>query len=489
MAVDPRQPVLVGVGQVNHEGGDAPEPVELIAEAVRRAGADAGAPALVGQVQSVEVIRIVSRAYPDPGALVAELAGVRGARTVLTTDGGQTAQALLDRAARRIHDGELDAVLVCGGESWRTRNRIRARGESSPWRTQPEGTRPDESFGAPLDMTSADEAAVGLTDPVQAYPMVENALRARHGRTIGEQQEVAARLWAGFSEVAAGNPYAAIRRIHTAEEIATVGPANRMIGFPYPKLMNSNSSVDQAAALLVCSAERARATGVPPERWVFLQGAGEADDVHHLSNRWDLASSPAIRTAGAAALDLAGVGVDDLAHVDLYSCFPSAVQVAAAELGLGLDRPLTVTGGLTFAGGPWNAYVLHSVATMAGRLREEPDAYGLVSANGGLLTKHAVGVYGCRPPAAGSRVARVQDRVDALPRRDAAPDHRGGATIETYTVEHDREGRPVRAIVAALLADGRRVMAAGDDTALLDRLLVDGAIGTTVTIADGRVTG
>ena len=488
--MDGRQPVLVGVGRVTHREGDAPEPVELMAEAARRAGSDSGAPGLLAAVQSVRVVQLLSRRYPDPGRLVAERLGVDVAHTVLSTAGGQTPQQLVDRACDDIAARRCDAVLVTGGESWRTRQRLKRRGEASPWSTQPDTVQPSERFGAELVMSSPDELRLGLSDPVQAYPMVEQALRARHGRTLDEQLDIASRLWARCSEIAVDNPHAALRRALTPEEIRTPGPDNRIIGFPYPKLMNSNASVDQAAALLLCSAEEARRHGVPRDRWVFLHGAGEGQDVTFLSERHDLAVSPAIAAAGRAALDLAGIGVDDVAHVDLYSCFPSAVQVAAEALGLPLDRDLTVTGGLTFAGGPWNAYVVGSLAAMADVLRADPDAWGLVSANGGFLTKHAVGVYSCRPPAAGTRWTSVQDELDAsVPRREAAPHHRGAATLETFTVVHDRDGAPERGWAFALTADGRRTLAVSDDVDLLQALERDDLLGRRVDVDDGRLLG
>jgi acetyl-CoA C-acetyltransferase len=227
---------------------------------------------------------------------------------------------------------------------------------------------------------------------------------------------------------------------------------------------------------------------VPRDRWVFLHGAGEGHDVTFLSERDDLSTSPAIAAAGQAALDLAGVGIDDIAHIDLYSCFPSAVEVAAEALGLGLDRDLTVTGGLTFAGGPWNAYVVHSLATMAARLRADPVSFGLVSANGGLLTKHAIGVWSCRPPAQGTRWRSVQDDLDqTVPRRQAAPHHHGSATLETYTVMHDRDGDRERAFVFALTDDGRRTLAVSEDPDLLTMLEADDVLGRPVDVDDGAL--
>ncbi len=189
--------------------------------------------------------------------------------------------------------------------------------------------------------------------PVHVYPMFDIALRARDGLTPERTSSpdlvaLVAVLGGGRAQSERVDPEGDI----TPEEIAEPTPANRMIGFPYTKLMNSNNMVEQGAGLIMCSVERAEALGVPRDRWVFLQSGSDAHDHWFVSNRADLSSSPAMRLAGRAALEGAGIGIDDLAHIDLYSCFPSAVQIGARELGLGLDRQLTVTGGMSFAGGP-----------------------------------------------------------------------------------------------------------------------------------------
>ena len=279
----------------------------------------------------------------------------------------------------------------------------------------------------------------------------------------------------------------------SATEIATAGPTNRMIGFPYPKLMNSNNDVDQAAALIMCSVERARALGIPEDRWVFVHAGTDTHETYVVGERASFADAPAVRIGGGRALALAGLGIDDVTFVDLYSCFPSAVQLGAAALGLALDdpaRPLTVTGGLSFAGGPWNNYVMHAIATVVTDLRERLGELGLVWGNGGFVTKHAFGIYGTRPPEHGFRHGSPQAEVDALPRRDHATtaDAIGPATIEAYTVMHDREGRPERAIAACLLPDGRRAWGTSE-AADVRTALVDGEwVGTPVTLTpDGTL--
>jgi acetyl-CoA C-acetyltransferase len=320
------------------------------------------------------------------------------------------------------------------------------------------------------------------------YPVFENALRAAAGEGVDEHQVRVSQLWSRFSAVAAGNPYAWSPTERSAEEIRTPSSNNRMIGFPYPKLMNANIQTDQAAALVLCSVEAARAAGVPPDRWVFVWSGSEAEDHWFVSERADLHSSPAIRLAGRTVLDLAGIGIDDIAHVDLYSCFPSAVQIAAAELGLGLDepgRPLTVTGGLTFAGGPGNNYATHAIAAMVVRLRATPGSHGLVTALGWFATKHAMGVYSTTPMSGGFRRGSPQADVDALPRRSTAPDHEGPVRVESYTVMHERDGSPSLGIVACLLPDGRRAWGNVTDPVLLKDMTHEEQCGRPAVLRSG----
>jgi acetyl-CoA C-acetyltransferase len=234
----------------------------------------------------------------------------------------------------------------------------------------------------------------------------------------------------------------------------------------------------------------ARDAGVPEDRWVFPLSGADAHDHWFLSHRADLRSSPAIGRAGKSALALAGAGIDDVAHIDLYSCFPCAVQIAAHELGLPLEDPrrLTVTGGLGFAGGPGNNYVSHSIATMAQRLRADPGALGLVTGLGWYVTKHAVGVWSTAPPPSGFRRGDPQPEVDALPQRTPAAGYEGEADIETYTVVHDRDGQPEFAVLALLTPDGHRAWARTADDDDMDGLVREEGCGRRVRLAgDGRV--
>ena len=257
-----------------------------------------------------------------------------------------------------------------------------------------------------------------------------------------------------------------------------------MIGFPYTKRMNSNNAVEQGAAVILCSAERAEALGVPRDRWVFPHSGTDAHDHYHFTERDDLGASPAMRLAGREALALAGVGVDDLAHIDLYSCFPSAVQIAAQELGLG-HGPAPHGHRRALVRGRALEQLRHALDRHHGRLAcgRIPARVGLVTANGGFITKHAFGVYSTEPPADGFRHGEPQAEVDALPRRvlEEAPD--GEVAIETWTALHDREGQPETGFVVGLLDDGRRAIGTTTDADILKALVTEDLAGRRARIA------
>lgn len=460
--VDPRSPVIVGVGQVNASQPSA-EPTALLAEALSLA-----APGRVlDAIDELDVVAIGTRLYSNPGALVAASLGITVDTIGYTTHGGHSPQMLVNRAAWNIAAGKRSVVAIGGAESWRTRRLLKKAGTPPDWTMQDATQQPDELIGSHLSMATEAEARLGFGDPLDAYPMLESAIRAEAGRTIAEQNAVIARLWSSFSAVAVDNPYAALRRQVSADDIIRVDRDNRLISHPYRKLAVSNNDVDQAAAVIMTSYERARALGYAADDLVFLHGFGEAVDCDSLVARESFTRSNAIQAAASDALAMSRATMDDIELIDVYSCFPSAVQIGARALGLDLSAPLTVTGGLTFAGGPWNNYVTHAIATMVQKLRERPDALGMCTANGGLLTKHAVGVYGARPPSAQivePRVRRCDTAIPVLEELD------GAATIRATTVRYARDDVPHHGFVIADAPGGNRILARTDDPDLLHEL-------------------
>ena len=487
MAVDPRCPVIVGVGQHVHRAvdvDDAVEPVALMAAAVDAAAADAGLASLPGSVDSIRVVNLLSWRYGNPAWVLARRLGVEARELAQTTAGGNSPQALVNRTAVDIAAGRVDFVVLAGGEAWRTRMRVKRTGTIVDWAKAPE-TAPALTIGDELDMTHPAEAARGIYLPVQVYPLFESAARAAAGTSPDEHVVEIAELWARFSAVAATNPYAWSPVAVTPEQVATVTPDNRIVGLPYRKVMNANNDVDMAASILMCSAERAEALGIARDRWVFPHAGTDCHEHPYVSNRWSFAETPAIRAGGLRVLALAGVGIDDVAIVDLYSCFPSAVRLGAASLGLDLAARLTCTGGLSFAGGPWNNYAMHAIATIVGELRDRPTDRALVWANGGYLTKHSFGIYAATPPPDGFRHERPQHEIDELPARQLAEGDdvgAGTAHIEAYTVMHDRGGTPELAIAACRLGDGRRAWATSTEPGVTTALTTGEWVGRAVDI-------
>ena len=485
-SLDPRTPVVVGVAQIKQRPADPAQAVEasaLMTQAVRDAADDAGAPGLAA---GLDLIGVVSGAwkYSDPGRLVADAVGATGARTSLSAVGGQTPQAFVNHLAARIQAGEIESAAVVGAEIIWSRRRQRRAGADVATTVQ-EGVEPDERFQRDVPMSTDFDEERGLAAPINLYPVFESAVRAANGETIEAHRDRVSRLWETFNRVAVDNPYAWFREPMTAEEIRNPSPSNRMVGFPYTKAMNSNWDLDQAAAVVLCSVERAEALGIPRDRWVFPLAGTDAHDTYWVLERRDLHSSPAITEAGRTLYELTGVGPDDIDHVDLYSCFPSAVQVAAQALGLGQDRQLTQTGGLTFAGGPLNNYVTHSIAAMIGTLRDDPGTIGLVTANGGFLTKHALGLYSTEPPAQPFRAVDVQEEVDRVPTTEADTDHVGPTTVEGYTVMHSADG-PQVGLCALATPSGGRTWGRVTDEVAMTAMMAEEAVGRSAELdADG----
>jgi acetyl-CoA C-acetyltransferase len=449
-------PILVGVAQVLQRDEDpatAREPLALMIEAVRAAADDAGSRALLARADVVRVVRGMWR-YEDPGRAIAQQIGCPDARTALTHYGGNYVQTAVSRTFLELQRGALDVAIVTGAECGRTWARLSKQGKPTGWSEAP-GT-PDEIIGEDLVMWHDAEVARGIRMPIQMYPLFDVALRAALGESVDAHLRRISELWAGFSAVASANPNAWIRERKSAEEIRTSGPENRPVSFPYPMLMNSNSRVDMGAALVLTHEEMARRLGIPREKWIYPHAATDAHDHLFVSERDELYRSPAIRLAGRRAFELAQVEPKELAYRDLYSCFPSAVQVSARELGLETHPPLTVTGGLTFGGGPMNNYVMHGIARMAEVLRDDPGARGLVTGNGGFLTKHAFCVYSTEPPARPFAHEDLQGQVDALPKRGVAQEHEGAVAIEAYSVMYGDHGAPEIGHAALRLPDGRR---------------------------------
>ena len=464
-AVDPRTPCIIGVAQrtwrPDETEGDAPEPLAMWEEVARAAAADTGGPAaarVLDRLDSLQIVYCQSWQYDDPPARLAERLAASPRHQFYSGIGGTTPQLLAQTAGEAILAGEYDVALITGAEALETRRQLKKRGEKPAWshrHPQP----PPFPFEAPFHPA---EVAHEVFQAWLTFAVFEIARRGALGISPAEYREGLGRLLAPMTEVAARNPYAWFPRAKSAEELITAGPSNRMVGYPYTKYMVSIMDVDMAAAFIVASHQAADDLGVPADRRVYLRGWCYATDEIYVAEHEPMSGSPAMRAASAEALARAGIGVDDLAHIDLYSCFGSSVHFALDALGLRPDDPrgVTVTGGLPFSGGAGSNYLSHSISAMTGVLRGDPGSHGLVSGVGMHMTKHVYGVYSTVPaPVTPPDSKGVQARLDARPHGQIQDVAEGPATVAAYTVVHGREGGPEWGVAVCDLPSGSRAYA------------------------------
>jgi acetyl-CoA C-acetyltransferase len=492
-------PVVIGVGEAS-ERIDAKDwqglsPAELAGRAAQAALADAlSVEVLAPHVDVIATVRQFETSGPKTPApfgradnfprAVGKRVGADPARAVLEPVGGQGPQHLVNEFANAIGRGEAKMVLLAGAEAISTQRALMAKGEARDWSEAVGGEIEDRGFGDSL--AGSDLPRHGVRSPMTFYALFENARRDRLGLTRAEYAQEMGRLFAPFTEVAAGNAHAMSREILSASDIAAITPTNRMVADPFPRRVVSRDQTNQGAAVLLTSVGLARELGVPEEKLVYLRGGADARERVPME-RADLSRGPASVMAVNRALETAGLTLADIDLFDFYSCFPIAVFNVRDGLGMTVDdpRPLTVTGGLPFFGGAGNNYSMHAIASMVLALRGRPDAIGLVAANGGFLSKYSVGIYSAKPaPWHGFDSAALQEAIDSW----AAPAVAAGegvGTVETYTIDFNGPA-PVGVVIGRLDEGGARRFVARtdpDDDAIARRMAAEEPLGARVRVS------
>lgn len=483
-------PIIVGVGQfterLDQSDYQGYSPQELAAKAALRACEDTGAAAaLLGRIDVVAAVRTVGDSVvpqvrkfvapfggPDnfPRA-VAQRLGCNPKLAIYSPACGDEPQKLTGEFSERILSGEIQAALIVGAEAIATQRKAQAEKRTLDWSETVEGSLEDRGRGTE-SLKTRHMSNHQMEMPPSVYPLFDHARRNRLGQSRDSYTQQMSEVFASFSQVAADNPYAMAPKALTAEEIAVVDDSNRMIADPYTKSMVARDWVNQGAAVVLTSESVARELGIPESQWVYLHGYADVSEKAVL-DREDLGASPAMKKAYAGALSAAKVDVKDIEFFDLYSCFPIAVLAACDALGISPShpKPLTVTGGLPFFGGPGNNYSMHAIASMVEKLRANPGTYGVVGANGGYLSKHSVGVFSTKPVDNWRPCDSLplQEAVDRLPVPAFSYDPEGWASIETYTVLYGKKGAETAVVVGRLEATGERFIAmseAGDEETL-----------------------
>ncbi|HVT20305.1 MAG TPA: acetyl-CoA synthetase [Mycobacteriales bacterium] len=441
---------IVGVAQHTvRPPGPAPEPLMSWEQVARAAADDAGVPDLLASLDSIQVVYCQTWPYDDPAGRLAERLGANPGHKLYSGIGGTVPQILVSQTAAAMQRGELDTALIVGAEALATKKALKRAGEKPAWSFR---ENPPSPF--PWTPPPAVELAHEVFQAWETFPLWDTARRARNGSDLASYDREMAAVMATMTPTAAANPHAWTPAALTVEQVQTPSRDNRYVGWPYTKHEVSVMDVDMAAALLLTTAEKADALGIPADRRVYLASSSYAEDPAGVAERSDMSASAAMRITGRTALDAAGVDLSDITCFDLYSCFPSSLTLACDALGLDpLDpRGLTVTGGLPFAGGPGSGYMVHGIATAVERLRADGGS-AFVTGVGMHMQKHIAAVYRSEPGWA--ETPDVQAEVDAAqPRRPLIDSYDGNATVAAYTVAHDREG-PQSALLVLDVPEGR----------------------------------
>jgi acetyl-CoA C-acetyltransferase len=488
--LDPRTPVLVGSAAITQRAKDpaqARDAIGLMADTLRTAAEAARAQRLLAKADLMFATQ-GSWKCQDPARLVSEELGITP-HTVYA-ELGVLQQTLFTNAAAAIAAGDASVVLIAGGEARARMASARRQGiEVAP---EPEAERPADTVLSPAQQViSKLEIERQLYVAARQYGMIETALRAAAGQSLEEHAREVAALWDGFAAIAATRPEAWKRDV-TPLGAGLATPQNPWYSWPYTKQHVSYWTVDQAAGFILCSVEAAESAGIPREHWVFPHAAVESNAMIMLSERAEPHRSPAIAANGQALAGLTGIAPADADYVDLYSCFPSAVRVQAAELTLSADRPLTVTGGMSFGGGPLNNYVLQSTARMMDVLRENPGTTGLVTSVSGMITKHGMGLWSTTPANKGFQVADVSAQALAkTPTAAADAGYEGPADVVAYTVTYEGDLPQTGIAIARVAQAGAPVhtIAVTTDQHLLADLVSSEWVGRRINVIGDGFTG
>jgi acetyl-CoA C-acetyltransferase len=494
VTVDPRSPCIIGAAQMvaRPADGPAPEPLEMWERMCRAAATDAHATHdVLAAVESLQIVYCQSWQYDDPPGRLSDRLGIAPKHRYYSGIGGTTPQVLVDNAAGAIVAGDLDVAVVCGAEALDTVRRLKKDGERPQWSFKDPERKPFP-FEAPFHPA---EIAHEVFQAYTTFALRDVGRRAHLGVAPDTHRQRLGELFAPMTRIAAANPYAWFPRERPADELATPTPDNRMVAYPYTKYLISVMDVDLAGALVIASHEAADRLGVPDDRRVYLRGWCYATDPVYVAEHDPVFGSPAMKAASTEALRVAGCAIDDVAHLDLYSCFPSSVSFALDALGVAADDPrgVTVTGGLPFFGGAGSDYVTHSIATMVDVLRADPGSLGLCSGVGMHMTKHVYGVYSTTPGAAAPRPDEraVQHALGERPLKVIRDTYSGTATIAMYTVLHGRDGAAQWGLLVCDVDDASCCYARTSDADLLAELEAVECVGRRVelTTKDDNVNG
>jgi acetyl-CoA C-acetyltransferase len=495
-------PILVGVSQRTYRDTGNPNrtPTDALHDALELALQNSGrGEALRGAIDtlctepsllevSAELGALISR-FPGP-ELVKRL-GLKDARCLKAPDSGNGPQMLINHFAKELNLGQRRAVAICGGELTASfKSLLGGGGDISHWPNDVKGDT--QQPWAERSGTHSEELRHNLWLPTHMYALFENALRHRYGHSLSEHQEHMGKIMQGLSDTAAANPDAwSYQRPRSAKQLVSFEERSPCLALPYNKYLCAQMNIDMAAAVIMTTVATARELGINEDQWIYLNGCADVNEVWYVAERADLSRSGAVALAGETALARAGCHIDDIALMDIYSCFPSAVEMACHALNIDPfgQRPLSITGGLPYFGGPGHGYSLHAVVTLVEQLRERPNDKGLITANGWYMTKESIGIYSAKPSEMHWQRgddAALQAQIDAQPHHHIDDTPSGHGHVDSFTVVCDNNGPQQGIIIGSLDSGARFVAHTEQDDALFAQLMSEDVIGQRGVVSSGE---
>jgi len=501
-SIDPKAPIIVGVGQcvesVPPDLSTCSSHADITAKAGKKAAVDTGNEQILSAIDSIVCVRTFVDSGPSLGRefgkptnfprAVAKRLDINPQTAIYESVGGHSPQKLVGEFSEKLNSGEADVVLITGGEVIANMKAATKEQVALDWSEVAPGQVEDRGLNSGHKLLSGAELQHKLFLPMQFYALMEQARRADLGLSLEDYNNEVAEIWSQFSQVAKNNQYSMFPTAYSPEEISTIGEKNSMLQSPYTKCMVAKDGVNQGAALILTTVEKAIELKIERKKWVFIHGYATAKEPL-LLERPSLCKSDALELAIAGSLDASLIAPKQIDFFDLYSCFPIVVSLACDALGIDTtdSRPLTQTGGLPFFGGPGNNYSTHGIASMVDSLRANPGKFGMVYANGGWMSKHSAGVYSSEPMSGDWRPscsAEIQTRLDDRPRHEVSNHPDGEAILESYTI-NTYKGQPINSVVVGRLKKTQERFYATNaikDRLTLEETLLSDKIGKTIYV-------
>ena len=388
-------PVIVGVGTVQQKGNfdELDEALVLMDLAFKKSLDDTTNHEIKNYIDEIQIPKGFWR-YRDPGKWVAEKNDINNVKTSVTKV-GVLQQNLINSTCNKIINGEIRAGLILGGEA--RYKMLRAHIENKTFNETELKVNPDYYIKANDELQhKVEEEELGLM-AVGYYAIIESALRASTNKNFNEYHKDIANLYSEFSRIGSLNDDGWIEEPLTPDEILNQSKKNPLQAFPYNKYHCTSWNVNQSCSMIICSEELADKLNIPKTKRVYPLASSETNHMITPIQRPNITDPKGMKLAAEFILDICASNNIKPNLYDLYSCFPVAVHMFSKSLNVDLSKEATITGGMPFAGGPLNSYVLHSTIKMILKIRNDNSKIGIVTGVSGMMTKQSYALWSKNP--------------------------------------------------------------------------------------------